>query len=229
MMRSCRPSLFLLLGLTLSTSMSAQTRDGVGILLSKARSLEARGRMDLAAQSWNQVLLVNPNQTEALGGLARYAKETGDSEGERKFLAHLRKINPKDPAIAAVEKMHVLTPQERARLDEAGRLAAEHKPDQAMAIYRDVFGDEPPPGRLAEAFYETEAASSGGRPKAMAQLRALCSRDPGNEIYRLWLARLLTYDANTRQEGFRLPTGSDVGERQPGDPAIGRGLPPTAS
>ncbi len=204
MMRSCRPSLFLLLGLTLSTSMSAQTRDGVGILLSKARSLEARGRMDLAAQSWNQVLLVNPNQTEALGGLARYAKETGDSEGERKFLAHLRKINPKDPAIAAVEKMHVLTPQERARLDEAGRLAAEHKPDQAMAIYRDVFGDEPPPGRLAEAFYETEAASSGGRPKAMAQLRALCSRDPGNEIYRLWLARLLTYDANPRQEGFRL-------------------------
>ena len=54
---------------------SAQGREGVDILLSKARSLEARGRMDLAAQNWNQVLLVNPNQAEALEGLARQAKQ----------------------------------------------------------------------------------------------------------------------------------------------------------
>src|SRR5260221_8604877 len=141
MMRSCRLSVFILLGLTIASSISAQTKDGIEILLSKARSLEARGRMDLAVQSWNQVLLVNPNQTEALGGLARYAKESGDSEGERRLLARLRKINPKDPAIAAVEKMHMLTPHERVRLYVASRLAAEHKPDQAMAIYRDVFGD----------------------------------------------------------------------------------------
>src|SRR5258708_6468015 len=138
MMRSCRLSVFLLLGLTIATATSAQTRDGIEILLSKARSLEARGRMDLAVQSWNQVLLVNPNQTEALGGLARHAKESGDSESERRLLARLRKINPKDPAIAAVEKMHVLTPQERARLDEAGRLTAQHQPDRAMAIYHEV-------------------------------------------------------------------------------------------
>src|SRR5438132_11242412 len=98
--------------------LAAQTQ-GVDILLSKARSLEARGRMDLAAQNWKQILLVSPNQTEAIAGLARYAKQNGDTEEERSYLDRLRKINPKDPEIAAIEKMHVLTPQERGRLDEA--------------------------------------------------------------------------------------------------------------
>jgi cellulose synthase operon protein C len=182
--------------------LAAQTQ-GVDILLSKARSLEARGRMDLAAQNWKQALLVNPNQTEAIGGLARYAKQNGEAQEERSYLDRLKKINPKDPAIAAIEKMHVITPQERDRLDEAGRLAMQHKPDEAMKIYKEVFGNEPPSGKWAEPYYQTEAASSGGREKAISQLRRLGAGDPGNEIYRLWLARALVYDPKTRMEGMQ--------------------------
>src|SRR5215472_19236268 len=111
----------LVLVLLLAVSLAAQSQ-GVDILLGKARSLDARGRMDLAAQNWKQVLLVNPNQTEALAGLARYAKQSGDVTEERGYLDHLRKINPKNPEIAKIENMHVLTQVERNRLDEAGRL-----------------------------------------------------------------------------------------------------------
>src|SRR5438477_527811 len=159
--------------------------------------------MDLAAQNWKQALLVNPNQTEAIAGLARYAKQNGEAQEERNYLDRLRKINPKDPAIAAIERMHVITPQERDRLDEAGRLAMQHRPDEAMKIYKEVFGNEPPSGKWAEPYYETEAASSGGREKAISQLRRLCAGDPGNEIYRLWLARALVYDPKTRMEGMQ--------------------------
>src|SRR5947208_764515 len=182
--------------------LGAQTQ-GVDILLSKARSLEARGRMDLAAQNWKQALLVNPNQTEAIAGLARYAKQNGEAQEERTYLDRLRKINPKDPAIAAIERMHVITPQERDRLDEAGRLAMQHKSDEAMKMYKEVFGNQPPSGKWAEPYYETEAASIGGREKAISQLRRLCAGDPGNEIYRLWLARALVYDPKTRMEGMQ--------------------------
>jgi cellulose synthase operon protein C len=185
------------------SALPAQTREGVDILLSKARSLEARGRMDLAAQNWNQVLLVNPNQTEALEGLARHAKQNGDAEALRRYLERLRKIDRDNPAIDAIEKARVLTPQDLRLLDDAGRLAAQQKSGDAMAIYRRVFGDTPPPGKWAEAFYETEA-STGGRDQAIAQLRERSSRDPANEVYRLWLARLLTYDPATRQEGLGL-------------------------
>ena len=42
-------------------------------LLGKANALEAGGRMDLARQTWQQVLLADPNNTEALAGMARAA------------------------------------------------------------------------------------------------------------------------------------------------------------
>jgi cellulose synthase (UDP-forming) len=187
-----------------ASSVSAQTREGVDILLSKARSLEARGRMDLAARNWNQVLLVDPDQTEALEGLARLARQNGDADALRRYLERLRKIDPGNPSIEAIEKAHVFTPQELKLLDDASRLAAERKPDDAMAVYRRVFGDTPPPLRWAEAFYETEGASAGGRERAVAQLRDRASREPANEAFRLWLARLLTYDPKTRKEGLGL-------------------------
>jgi Tfp pilus assembly protein PilF len=199
---------FFLLALSLPSSLGAQTtqprRSGIEILLGKARSLEARGRADLAARNWEQVLLVNPNQNEALAGLARVAKEAGNADEERACLDRLRKVDPADPEMAEVERMHVVTPEERKRLDEAGRLSMQHKPDEAMKIYHEIFGDAPPPGKWAGPFYETEAASSDGRAKAIAQLRQLCARNPSNEVSRLWLALVLTYDAKTRLEGFRL-------------------------
>src|SRR4029453_10385649 len=108
--------------LATGSALRAQTREGVDILLSKARSLEARGRMDLAAQNWNQVLLVNPNQTEALEGLARHAKQNADAEALRRYLERLRKIDRDNPAIDAIEKARVLTPQALKLLDDAGRL-----------------------------------------------------------------------------------------------------------
>ena len=124
MTRFIRLFLFFLFTFLQAASLSAQTQ-GVDILLSKARSLEARGRMDLAAQNWKQVLLVNPNETEALAGLARYAKENGEADEERSYLDRLRKVNPKDPEISAIEKMHVLTPQERKQVRGRYQLAAD--------------------------------------------------------------------------------------------------------
>ena len=205
MTHSIRFHFLLMLTLLVAASAPSQTQGGVDILLAKARSLESRGRIDLAAQNWQKVLLVDPNQTEALAGLARSAKENGQADEERSYLNRLRKINPRDPQIGAVENMHVFTAEERNRLDEAGRLAMQHKPDEAMKIYREVLGDkQPPPGKWTQPFYETEAASTGGREKAITQLRQLCAKNPNQEAYRLWLASLLTYDPKTRMEGLHL-------------------------
>jgi tetratricopeptide (TPR) repeat protein len=205
MTRFTRFHLLLILALLVGASAPSQTAGGVDILLAKARSLELRGRIDLAVQNWRKVLLVDPNQTEALAGLARSAKQNGQTDEERSYLDRLRRINASDPQIAAVERLLVFTPEERNRLDEAGRLAIQHKPDEAMKIYREVLGDQPPPpGRWIEPFYETEAASSGGREKAISELRQLCATNPNQEEYRAWLATVLTYDPKTRMEGLRL-------------------------
>lgn len=197
--------LLLIFSIVLTASLPAQAPGGVDVLLAKARLLEARGRMDLAAQNWREILLVDPDQTEALAGLARSAKLDGNIGEERTYLDHLRKINPRDPEIAAVENMRVFTAAERSLLDQAGRLAMRHRPDAAMKLYRRVLGSQqPPPGKWAWPFYEAEAASTGGRAEATAQLRQLCAQNPDQEVYRLWLASLLTFNAKTRLEGFQL-------------------------
>lgn len=200
-----RFTLPLILACGLSAAAPSQTGAGVDILLAKARSLEARGLIDLAADNWHKVLLVNPNQKEALAGLARRAKEEGRTARENYYLGLLRSIDPHDPRIKAVENLRVFTPEQRNKLDEAGRLAMQHKPDAAMKIYRQVLGDEPPPlGKWAQPFYETEALSAGGKEEAISQLRQLCARHPKQEAYRLWLASLLSYDPKTRMEAFQL-------------------------
>ena len=53
--------------------------------------------MDLAAQTWQQVLLTDPNNTEAIGGLARAAKLSGNLTLASTYLERLRGDQPFGP------------------------------------------------------------------------------------------------------------------------------------
>ena len=171
------------------------------LLLSKARSLEGRGRGDLAAQTWEQVLIADPVQAEALAGLARYYKQAGKPDQARTYLDRLRKVNPNDAAIKEIEAMAATSPKQDAKLKEASRLVHEQNYEEAMRLFREVFGNQPPAGDWSIAYYETEAATPGGWTPAVEHLRELIGRYPDNQEYRLTLGRLLTYHPETRSEG----------------------------
>ena len=180
-------------------------------LLEKAHALEVRGRMDMAAQTWQQVLLADPNNTQALGGLARAAKLGGHPDQAASYLARLRAISPNDPEIQRVEGM--MTQQNQStELQQAGKYAEAGQYSQAMTIYRQVFGNNPPPGDWALAYYETESATEDGRPHAIAGLRALVEKYPSDSRYQIALGRILTYNPKTRTEGRKLL------QRHPYDP-----------
>ncbi|HUE01763.1 MAG TPA: tetratricopeptide repeat protein, partial [Bryobacteraceae bacterium] len=185
----------------LSVAMASST--ATGQLLDKARALQGRGRMDLAVLAWEQVLLADPNQEDALANLARYAKQNGKDGEAKAYLNRLRRVNPNNPAIAEIEKMKVIAEQ-RSRLTEAERLAASQQYEQAMRIYREVFGDDPPAGGWALAYYETEAATPGGWEAATAGLQHLATTYPEDQEYRLALGRLYTYRPQTRDRGIQL-------------------------
>ena len=181
-------------------------------LLDKAHALEVRGRIDMAGQTWQQVLLADPNNTEALGGLARAAKFSGNAALANTYLDRLRAINPNDPGIARVENMGTQQGQ-TALLQQAGKLAEGGQYAKAMTIYRQVFGNTPPPGDWALAYYETESATDEGRPHAISGLRALVEKYPADSRYQIALGRILTYSPATRADGRRYL------ERHPADPA----------
>ena len=172
-------------------------------LLENAHVLEVRGRMDLASQRWQQVLLAEPNNAEALAGLARAARLSGNTASASTYLDRLRAINPNDPEISRIQSMGTAADHNQL-LQQAGKLAQQGQYGQSMGIYRQLYGNTPPSGDIALAYYETESATEDGRPHAIAGLRDLVSRNPGDSRFQISLGRILTYNPKTRGEGRRL-------------------------
>uniref|UniRef100_E6QIZ1 Cellulose synthase operon C C-terminal domain-containing protein n=1 Tax=mine drainage metagenome TaxID=410659 RepID=E6QIZ1_9ZZZZ len=173
------------------------------ILVQKAQSLEDRGRPDLAAQVWQQILLSDPNNTQALAGMARSFRLSGNSKESEAAIEKLRKMNPNDPNIHKIEGLT----SDRARNERlalAGSLAKAGNADAAMKIYREYYDDHPPDGDIALAYYDTLYATPNGHDAAIAGMRAMADRNPGDPRFAVELGRMLTYDAKTRAEGIRI-------------------------
>ena len=209
------PVILCLLG---PVALHAQVQsEGEKALLAKARSQEARGRQDLALDTWKQVLLVEPNNAEALAGAARADVATGNNTEAHSYLERLRAINPDDPQIARIESMN-RTQAASPKLTQAGKLAESGQYAQAMAIYRQEFGNNPPAGDIALGYYETEAATEDGRPAAIAGLRDMARKYPNDPRYEVALGRILTYNPKTRPEGVKIL------EQHPNDPTASEAL-----
>jgi tetratricopeptide (TPR) repeat protein len=191
----------------------AQKKPAVGtpdqtrlILVEKARALEARGRPDMAIQLWQQILLSDPKNTDALAGLAKDYKLIGNKAQSDEALDRLRAISPNDPSIGRIASM-TSTRVQSDRLREAGELARQGKSEAAMNIYRELYGDHPPDGDIALAYYQTLYGTPLGKETAVAAMRALAQRNPGDTRFAVELGRMLTYDAKTRAEGIRILRG----------------------
>ncbi|MGI4829581.1 MAG: tetratricopeptide repeat protein [Janthinobacterium lividum] len=169
-------------------------------LLGKAQTLESRGRLDLATPVWQQVLLMDPRSTEALGGLVRAARQQGNEHVAQGYLAQLHAVSPAESPVVQIP----MAPSMRnpaLLLGAAGNLARAGEPARAMALYRQLYGENPPVGTPALAYYETEAATTEGRSHSIAGLRALSRRFPDDSRYPVALGRILVADSQTRAEG----------------------------
>jgi tetratricopeptide (TPR) repeat protein len=172
-------------------------------LLSKAHALEVRGRMDMAKETWQQVLLVDPKNAEALAGMARASKLEGNTADSQNYTDKLKAVSPNDPNLQHTDATPA-APDKNAQLAEAGRLSKQGQYARAMTILRQVYGNTPPPGDTAIGYYETEAATEDGRPHAIAGLRELVDKYPKDARYAISLGKILTYNPRTREEGRKL-------------------------
>jgi tetratricopeptide (TPR) repeat protein len=194
-------------------SQGQVTQSAIRELLDKASDLETRGRRDLAIQTWQQILLADPRNVEALKNLVRATRLSGDAKLSDTYERQLRTVSPTDAAESAP-----VTPAQDQLLQQAAKLADEGKYAPALTIFRHVFGMHPPLGDWAGAYYETEAATDGGRAPAIEGLRDLAERYPSEPRYQIALGRVLTYSPATREEGRRYL------EKFPADPKAAQAL-----
>jgi tetratricopeptide (TPR) repeat protein len=172
-------------------------------LISNARSLEARGRQDLAVQVWQQILISDARNAEALAGVARDYKLLGKTQEANAALDRLRAAYPNDPNIAKIQSMRSVQGQ-NDQLRQAGELARSGKSEDAIKAYRSMYGDHPPDGDIGLAYYQTLYGTANGKQEAISGLRGMMQRNPNDKRFAIALGKMLTYDAKTRSEGVRL-------------------------
>jgi len=172
-------------------------------LLAKAQSLAASGHLDMAVQTWQQLLLADPTNREALLGIAKASMKMGKTDEAMKYLDRLRAAGGSAADIATIQAMPKVELQS-VRLSQASQYAQSGNYAEAMRIYRDLFGSTPPAGDFALAYYDTEAAIPADRPHAIEGLRRLSKQFPADTRYSVTLGRILTYDPKTRPEGIAI-------------------------
>ncbi len=173
------------------------------ILVANAQALESRGRPDMAIQIWQQILLSDPKNAQALAGLARDYRLSGSLKESDAALNKLRAINPTDPNISKIQAL-TSTRTQNDRLRQAGELARQGKNEDAMRVYRELYGDRPPDGDIAMAYYQTLYGTANGKEQAITAMRALSARNPGDPRYQVELGTMLTYAGSTREEGIKI-------------------------
>lgn len=119
------------LGLLLSLAspcgvVLAATDPGEQLLLERAAFWRAQQRLDLAAETLNKVLGLNPSQPDALYQLGGLAMQRGDLSGARSYFERLRQMAPSDRR--AAELTLTLPPAPAQTVQPAAMVAAVTSP-----------------------------------------------------------------------------------------------------
>ncbi|AEU36507.1 cellulose synthase operon C domain protein [Granulicella mallensis MP5ACTX8] len=194
---------------------AAADSPAIKMLLNRATSQAQSGHLDLAISTWKQVLAADPNNIEALRDLAGAEMRQGHQEAADIYIQRLRKSGANETTIRDLLAIHTQS-SDLELLHQAAILTKSGKYGEAMEIYRQLYGKNPPAGEVALVYYDTEAALPADRVHAIEGLRKLAQQFPSDERYSVTLGRVLTYDANTRTEGIsllrRYPNNQDAGD-----------------
>ncbi len=189
--------------LAFSLAATAASAEGaIDILVRNARYWTARGRDDKAAEAWAKVLLSDPADAEALSALGSFHARAGRLDQARDLLSRLKKAHPDSAEALTLERAISVGKEFDAILARARGSMRAGRPAQAVEQYRQLFGDKPPPRHLALEFYQTLAGVPGGWEDAKKGLESLVARAPGETLYRVALARHLTYREDSRRDGI---------------------------
>lgn len=175
----------------------------IRILLDRAKAQAQSGHLDIAASTWKQVLVSDPNNMEALRNLASVEAQLGHQQESDGYIQRLKKLGASSAEIGQLQGMRA-RPADADLLKQAASLSKAGQYSQAMEIYRKLYGNNPPVGQIALVYYDTEAATPSQRSHAIEGLRKLAQQFPADERYSITLGRVLTYDAATRQNGITI-------------------------
>lgn len=204
-----------LLAILAQTDAYAQT-DARATLAGQGKYWMDRGDHKRATEIWQKLLLVSPNDPQALYGLAAAELDKKNLTAANQYLQQLRQSHPGDSHIALLEQdIYFSQPGPQAELNQARTLAVSGQMDEAIAQYDKALQGKPPLGPLGFEYYRYLGYSSHGLDRAVRELTRLHRANPNNAAYELALAQHLVRNLDSRPDGLRRL------ERLARNPAVG--------
>ncbi len=173
-------------------------------LLDSARVWQSKNRPDMARGIVEKALLIDPVQPDALGLLGQIELSSNRTAEAGKVLQQMHKLYPTHPATLELADAYRVATTDKMALAEARLLARSGKSDEAWQKMQALFPRGVPSGALANDYYRVMAASTGGRGRALDELRKRTAQNPDDLNLALVLADLLTDRGSTRIEGLNI-------------------------
>lgn len=173
----------------------------VELLLAQGRHWQTQRNPALAGTAWRKLLALQPENVEALYGLARVEIDLGRRAAAQPYVERLRRQAAGEPFIARLEQDIALA-EKSQDLQRARQLAKDGKPDESVAAYRAALGDRAPTGAVGLEYYQTLGSTLDGWEDARVGLERLASQAPADDRVALALGQHLTYSDGTRRDGI---------------------------
>lgn len=184
-------------------------------LLDQGQYWQERGDTERATEAWQKLLSINPQNAQALYGMALVEITAQRSEGAQRYLTQLQAAHPRSPLVGRLQDA-IRLKNNASQISAARQLARSGQANQALSTYQAALGDRAPTGPLALEYYQTLGATAGGWDEARRGLAGLAQESPDDPQIALAYAQHLTYREATRRQGItqlaRLSARPDVGK-----------------
>ncbi|UPY36972.1 cellulose biosynthesis protein BcsC [Sediminicoccus sp. KRV36] len=171
-------------------------------LLEQAAFWQQQGQPERALTTLDRLLVVEPNNIEALASAVEVASVSNQPEAAQRYLNRLRRLAPNDPRLARGDELLRLMNDNSEVLSAARRLSGSGRAEEGLARYRQLFRNGAVPLALAPEYYQVLAGSSeAGYREAVQQLGRLVAASPSEASLALTYGQILTYREETRSEG----------------------------
>ncbi|HEY2454940.1 MAG TPA: cellulose synthase subunit BcsC-related outer membrane protein [Scandinavium sp.] len=173
-------------------------------LFDQAQYWHEKSHDDLAMESLKKVLMVDPNNTQALYLLALWNQQGGNMQASAQWRERLAKASPGDNSLQELDNARKMAKVPQGQLNLARQQARSGNIPAALTTWRGMFNGDEPPQALASEYYMTMASDKSLYPQAVSSLRGYVAQHPQDNASRVALGKVLTWREDTRREGIEM-------------------------
>lgn len=171
-------------------AVSATQQSNIRALSDKGIYWYERFRFDLAAQSFNKILLVDPSNESALRWQGLIDLARGDVQAASVWLGKLQILHGNTPASIELQQAIALAADKRQQFAELRYLAdGENVPADLLQRLLQLL-PQAPLGKAAVQIYSLMSRTAEGRAQARSRVAELVKKYPDDRRYRALLAEL---------------------------------------